>query len=89
MPWTVDIIPSAEKDLVKLGKSAQKKVFAYLESRIVEIADPRSFGKPLKHGLKGLWRYRVEDYRIVCQLEDKTSTVVVMGVGHRKDVYRE
>jgi len=49
--------------------------------------DPRAFGKPLKADLKGLWRYRVADYRLICSIQDQRLVVLVLKVGHRRDVY--
>ena len=48
---------------------------------------PRRFGKPLRAELAGLWRYRVGDYRLLCQIKDKILLVLLISVGHRKNVY--
>ena len=58
-----------------------------LDKRIATKEDPRRFGKPLKANLTGLWRYRVRDYRILCQIKDGMLLVLVVSVGHRKNVY--
>lgn len=87
MKWTYDIGEKATRDLRKLGPSAKAKVVAFLEKRVHGTADPRAFGKPLRGNLHGLWRYRVEDYRLLCRLEDHRLVVLVVGVGHRSDVY--
>jgi mRNA interferase RelE/StbE len=58
-----------------------------MDSRIAAADDPRRFGKPLRHSKRGLWRYRVRDYRIVCQIQEAKLTVLVVGVGHRSKVY--
>jgi mRNA interferase RelE/StbE len=50
---------------------------------------PRAFGKPPRLGLAGLWRYRVQDFRIVRELRNEPLVVMVVGVGHRRDVYRQ
>jgi mRNA interferase RelE/StbE len=54
---------------------------------VAKAADPRKFGKPLRAELAGLWRYRVADYRILCQIRDRELIVLVVAVGHRRDVY--
>jgi mRNA interferase RelE/StbE len=66
----------------------QKRIVSFLRERVEGDSDPRSIGKPLR-GEKGeLWRYRVGDYRIICRIEDRYLVVLVLRVGHRKDVYR-
>lgn len=51
------------------------------------LKNPRVFGKPLSYDQYGFWRYRVEDYRIVCHIDDKKIEIIVVKVGHRKDIY--
>jgi len=75
------------KELKKLGRQAQRDIVAYLDERVAGDADPRRFGKGLRADLVGLWRYRVGDYRILCQIKDEQLLVLVVAVGHRKDVY--
>ena len=58
-----------------------------MRERIATDADPHRFGKALHSDLKGLWRYRVHDYRIICKIEDDKLIVLVVDVDHRKDVY--
>ncbi len=50
--------------------------------------DPRRFGKALRHELQGLWRYRIGDYRVVCQIQDEQLIVLALSVGHRRNIYR-
>jgi mRNA interferase RelE/StbE len=75
------------KELKKLGKQAQREIVAYLDERVAGDADPRRFGKGLKADLAGLWRYRVGDFRILCQIVDGELLVLVVAVGHRRDIY--
>ncbi len=86
--WRVSFSPAAERALTKLDREAQKDILRYLKSRIATAEDPRRFGKALTGGLSGLWRYRVRDHRIICQIEDREITVLVLNVGHRREVYR-
>jgi mRNA interferase RelE/StbE len=58
-----------------------------LENRVVTSNDPRQLGAALTGNLKGLWRYRIGDYRIICRIEDRALIVVVVIVGHRRDIY--
>jgi len=75
------------KELKKLGNQTQRDILAYLDERVAGNANPRRFGKGLKADLAGLWRYRVGDYRILCQLKDGELLVLVIAVGHRRNVY--
>jgi mRNA interferase RelE/StbE len=59
-----------------------------LRDRLQPAENPRQLGKPLQGDKGGLWRYRVGDYRLICEIQDERITVLVLRVGHRKDVYR-
>jgi mRNA interferase RelE/StbE len=85
--WRVEFHPDAARDLRKLGHEARRLVLAYLRKRIATTEDPRRFGHALAGDLKGLWRYRVGDYRIVAEIADDRLLVVVVTVGHRREVY--
>ena len=76
------------KQLKKLDRDVASQVFRYLDERIAGANDPRQWGKQLKGELNNIWRYRVGDYRILCQLQDQVFVVLVLEVGHRKEVYR-
>jgi mRNA interferase RelE/StbE len=86
--WQVEFDRDAARDLKKLGKSAQQAILRYLRKRIAASSDPRRFGKAMTGDLKGLWRYRVSDYRIVAKIEDDRFIVLVLTAGHRREVYR-
>lgn len=91
MNWVYRFDERALKELRKLGKQAQRDIIAYLDERVAGDGDPRHFGKGLKAdlaNLAGLWRYRVGDYRILCQIKDGELLVLVVAVGRRRDVYR-
>ena len=60
-----------------------------MDQRIAASEDPRNFGKPLRASKFGLWRYRVRDYRIICELQDKRLVVLVVAIGHRSTVYED
>ncbi len=87
MSWVYRFDERALKDLRKLGKQAQREIIDYLDERVAGDQDPRRFGKGLKAELVGLWRYRVRNYRILCQIQDGELVVLVVAVGLRKDVY--
>lgn len=88
MAWTIEYDPRAIDDLNRLDRPTKRAIVEYLEARIASATDPRSFGTAQRHSLGGLWRYRVRDYRIICEIKNDILTVLVVGVGHRRDVYR-
>jgi mRNA interferase RelE/StbE len=83
--WAYSLDERALYELQKLDRQAQKDIVAYLDERIATKEDPRRFGKPLRAQLVGLWRYRVRDYRILCQIKDDVLFVLVVSVGHPKE----
>jgi len=85
--WVYRFDERALKELKKLDRQAQKEILAYLDRRVAGKEDPRRFGKSLQGDLAGLWRYRVGDNRILCQIKDGLLLVLVVSVGHRKNVY--
>ena len=87
MSWVYRFEARALKELKKLGHQAQVEILGYLDERVAVGGDPRRCGKALKADLSGLWRYRVRDYRILCQLKDAELLVLVVAVGHRKNIY--
>ncbi len=87
MTWTVEFDDAAAKELRKLDRQAQQEILRYLRERIATDEDPRRFGKLLSRDMAGLWRYRVRDYRMICNIEDDKLVVLVLRAGHRKDVY--
>ena len=88
MSWTYRFDRAALRELKKLDRTAQREIIRYLDERITGTEDPRRFGKALKAQLSGLWRYRVRDFRIICQIQDGILVVLVLAVSHRKAIYR-
>lgn len=89
MAWTINISATAVKQLKKLDKTAQKRIVSFLHTKIEVTHNPRQQGKALKGDKGGLWRYRLGDYRIICQIQDEIITLLVLEVGHYKEVYRK
>jgi mRNA interferase RelE/StbE len=86
--WRIEITRTAEKQIVKLGRPAQKTIQRFLRERLTSADNPRQWGRALQGEKRGLWRYRVGDYRLICDIQDEKITVLVLEIGHRKDVYR-
>lgn len=88
MVWTIEYSNSALSELRKLGKPEARRILDFMDERIAPREDPRSTGKALTGPLGGLWRYRVGDCRVVCQIRDAVLTVLVVKICNRKDVYQ-
>ncbi len=85
MGWQISFTPKAKKELAKLGAPAAKKILTYLEERVVP--DPKSLGGQLKGNLREFWRWRVGEYRVLARIEDDLLLVLVVQVGHRREIY--
>ncbi len=86
MTFRVEWSTHATKQLAKLDPDARVALVGFMHDRVHGTADPRLIGKPLRS--EGLWRYRVADYRILCRIEDQVLTVLVVELGHRREIYR-
>jgi mRNA interferase RelE/StbE len=80
---------SADRELAKVDPQNRKRILKFLRERVAKLDDPRSLGQAL-HGsrLGEFWKYRVGSYRLICKIEDDRLVVLVLRVGHRKEVYR-
>lgn len=89
MAWIVEFDRNAERELDKLDSSQAKRILQFLFDRVAHLDDPRSVGEALKGSrFQNLWKYRIGDYRVISSLEDKTSRIIVVKIGNRKEVYR-
>jgi len=89
MAWRIEFAPAADKELGKLDRAVAQRIIRFLRERIAPLEDPRSLGQALKGSRLGdLWKYRVGDQRIICDIDDGVLVVLVLKVGHRSDVYR-
>lgn len=89
MAWRVEFAKGSQKDMSKLDASARERILRFLADRIQDSDDPRRHGEALKGPEVGrYWKYRVGDYRIICDLQDALMLVLVVRVGHRREVYR-
>lgn len=84
--WKIEYKKSVKKDLKKIPLEEKKLIKMAIEEKL--MIDPVKFGTPLRQSLKGYFKFRVGDYRIVYGLKRKTVTVLVIKIGHRKDVYK-
>ena len=89
MVWRIEIDRAAIKELDAFDKPVAKRILAFLSDRVAPLEDPRSIGEALKGAKLGsLWKYRVGDYRIICNIEDGALRILVVKIGNWREVYR-
>ena len=86
--YKLDYTTDARKALKKLDNSIKKRIIDWIEKNLEDCENPRKNGKPLTGNLKGNWRYRVGDYRIIAKIEDEEILITVIDVNHRRQIYR-
>lgn len=87
MTYKVEYTEQAIKELRKIDKHTQFFILAWIEKNLVDCENPRQHGKGLTANRSGQWRYRVGDYRIIAEIEDDKVIILVLTVGHRREVY--
>jgi len=89
LAWRIEFDPAAVDELAGLDRTVQKRILKVLRERIAPLVDPRSIGEALRGSqLGGLWKYRVGDYRLICDIRDDVILIVVLRIGHRREIYR-
>jgi mRNA interferase RelE/StbE len=89
MAWKIELSELADRELTMFHPQHSKRILKYLLERVAKLENPRSIGKALQGSRFGeLWRYRVGDFRIICKMEDDRLVVLVIRIGHRKEIYR-
>ena len=88
MAWKIDYSDRAGRQVRHLAREQVKRILDYMDYRVGVSQDPRSLGQALTGSLTGDWRYRVGDCLIVCELIDDRLVVLVVEIGHRREVYR-
>jgi len=89
MAWKVELSEAADRELDKLDHQIAARILKFLHGRVAQLNDPRSIGEALKGSKLGnFWKYRVGDYRIICDLQDEWLLVLVLRVGNRREIYR-
>lgn len=88
MPWRVELAQSAARELDKLNPLHRNRILKFLQQRIAKLTNPRAIGQAL-HGsrLGEFWKYRVGNYRLIAKIDDDRSVVLILRVGHRKEIY--
>jgi mRNA interferase RelE/StbE len=85
---TIEITRTAEKQIKRLNRSSSKVHRSFSARAGKNRRESETMGKPLHRDKPGLWRYRIGDYRLICDIQDEQIAVLVLEVAHRKNVYR-
>ncbi|OJW47878.1 MAG: hypothetical protein BGO67_03035 [Alphaproteobacteria bacterium 41-28] len=87
--WTLEFTERANKDFKKLDAETYRRIKNFIDKSLLQAENPRLLGKPLSGNLKEFWRYRVGDYRLVCEIFDHKLTIVALKIDHRSKVYKK
>lgn len=85
--WSLGFSKKADKQLSKINPGVRRVIASWLLKNLDGCEDPRVHGRPLKGNLAGAWRYRIGDYRVLCEIRDHELLVLALEVGHHKDIY--
>jgi mRNA interferase RelE/StbE len=89
MAWKIELSAQVDRELGKLDPQQSKRILKFLHERVGPLDNPRSIGQALQGSKLGeFWKYRVGDYRLICKIEDNRLLILVLRVGHRREVYR-
>ena len=88
MKYQVVYLPQVIKTLEKLDKYTKRIIIEWIEKHLVDCEDPRVSGKPLTANRVNQWRYRIGDYRVIVKIEDNRLVILVIAIGHRRDIYQ-
>ncbi len=86
--WLIKVRDKAVKSLANIDRKEAAKIWHFIEAELPAMANPRSSGKALHGEFKGLWRYRIGNYRVICQIKDKELIILAVDLAHRKDIYK-
>ncbi len=85
--YTVETTVKFDREFKKLDRYTMLMIKAWIEKNLVNCADPRAHGKALTANRRGQWRYRIGDYRLICEIQDDRLVILALTIGHRKEVY--
>ena len=88
MAWKVEYTDIAERAMAKLDPQVRKRINGFFRKRVTKIDAPTTIADPLVGEFRGLWRFRIGDCRAICDISQKRLLVLVLDVGHRREIYR-
>lgn len=86
MTYNIKTTARFDKELKKLDHYTQKIIKSWIVKNLVNTSNPREHGKGLTANLAGLWRYRIGDYRIICEIQDDELIILALNIGHRNEI---
>lgn len=89
MTYSIQFTDRFEKDFKKLDRYTQRLLSAWIQKNLYNISNPRIHGKALTGNLKGIWRYRIGDYRMLCLIDDNKLIILALSIGHRREIYQK
>lgn len=89
MNYCVETTSRFDREFKKLDRYTQRMIKAWIDKNLDGCEDPRQHGKGLTENRSGQWRYRIGDYRLICQIEDERLVILALNIGHRRDVYTQ
>ena len=88
MAWRIEFLPQAARELGRIDKADRQRILRFLRDRLAPREDPRSLGEALRGpDLGKYWKYRLGPYRIICDIRDDRVLILVVRIGHRREVY--
>lgn len=87
MSYSVQYSKQAIKELKKLDRFTRQMIYSWIDKNLSDCEDPRQHGKALTANRKGQWRYRIGDYRLICDIQDDKLVILALTVGHRREIY--
>jgi len=86
--YSVMLTEKAKKQLTKLDKTTAKLITSWLQKNLQNCENPRQHGKALTANRSGQWRYRIGDYRILAEIQDANILILIIEIGHRREIYK-
>ena len=87
MKYSVETALRFDKEFKKLDRYTQRILKSWIVKNLVDCENPRAFGKGLTANRSGQWRYRIGDYRLICEIQDEKLIILALSVGHRREIY--
>ena len=88
MTYSLETTDRFDREFRKLDRYTQKMIRSWIGKHLFNCSDPRIYGKALTSDKRGLWRYRIGDYRLICMMQDRKLVILMLAVGHRSIVYK-
>lgn len=89
MKYSVETTARFDNEFKKLDRYTQRMIKNWIGNNLVEAENPRQRGRGLTANRSGQWRYRIGDYRLICQINDNKLVILALSVGHRREIYKE